>query len=1574
MQSHQDHNPKDPNSLWLFPLLKETFDSALAVRDVGKKVLESTTEELKKIEKFLESVIKIAEEMSDKAELNCHNSDDTDLKDFLAYLKDSVAKFQFCTQVLSKSESSNKEILISVRDLLLSLPLLLESVKTLDLAAFTSYLPEDIESLQRMVTENVAEYVSRFITSQDSTVFLNVIDKVKSDMLITDKDSIQEFAKKSEFEQNVVLSVLDEMNNVLRAIAVFIDWYEIKYSLGEGSIFNKIKFSLPFNPTMNEQSLAHWCELFQDAYEKRMKVAQYDITTEMYPYLASKIQQRKQQLDECWKKYRETKAIGIESVRIWQFAIKDCVAALDKKIIEVSGSAYFPGRRQAKKDALDVFKTALQDKQDPNAAFNSLSEDQKKLITQDTQDEIKRILGLADKQISHLNYKSQMEICRIQAKVGEIVLLPLNMEISPKDLEDLSKQYHKRPLLFKNKNGQVYLYGCQVKNKNKALFNATLPVTTWGLIQLDSDIILNIAFPENRAEVRDRSNLDPAIYREIVTKKLHTYATASIVDPGKKEEKVVDHHAPANPLARNDILKTAISHAISTLVDNCHHFMGAYSGKKDISSLGTSSVLLTIQALIQKMESTLLSVMDADTFNQYFSEKSEPVLLEAKATSWIEELGESFRSVKRLFSQLNKLQKELRASTHGCDFIVVKSLSAIEDLSRLPGISKSAYILCGDTLVFGDMVKNRMTLYQLNEEKLIQLHRRFYNQQNDININSSESSKCIIEKMSDEQLEAIYDMTEKRSYEEFSKRKKKETPQDNLAKTINVATEFAQIADDISRAAVQLAGNPFISDNYSTLVSFPTIAREHIADAKNHHWYQFIENHGSRLLTELLSGNKFTSITQEIDDFYPRIVKDHPQDASTIKKVSKALKQLKEIAHDADIKFAEEATKKDILSFLKSHWGPIFSVLPNLAQITASLRILPSEIVLKMIQELNLKLRDFVLFADKIEMAYHLKEGIITKSIPVGSKSLYEFAAELHGILNEHGYQFKPEECFPYKKAIFLQRDNLKKTLQEELQKLQEQLHQAEENEYNTIKRLKSAVHLSPIKLETDEIWRTETCDQLLQLCDIRKIESQLTTAMQITLKKNVIPILLAEQRRVTVKLYNLHHKLPKKQPLTEEMTQLNQKKNSITATLDGLVRLVNSIPVDTIEDNILQKLNQIIKEYHEVESRIHQLSLDQQCHKAIEMWEQLHASRAANLRDDKAKSNKLSEQIAIIETFSEEYKLARARLKQLKNQYKNKESNLQLLSRRLTVIPVDIKQTDIRITNIHFKKVIKQIDIRLASLRKNRETKFLLFNQARRTDLEHRILGLSELRARYIKNGYTIDMAFNETCAKHEAYHCALMAYDYSFIKELKSTDKEIPDAERGNVIIDYLSKPTTPANEAKNHVDLITSRLSELEEKSTSIFNVTQTNRLKIDLLTSLHKHLETMPLADAIQRIRHDQPKIFYLLFEGRTGVVLNDLRLSTLKKEDMMDAIKAEIARLKIEIQKSSVILFFKGTSKATLQARIDALKQLKNSTKNSDLNLSSLDQGIQKTLQIYEPDLWKDLQKWNQLTSNVSLRH
>jgi hypothetical protein len=289
-------------------------------------------------------------------------------------------------------------------------------------------------------------------------------------------------------------------------------------------------------------------------------------------------------------------------------------------------------------------------------------------------------------------------------------------------------------------------------------------------------------------------------------------------------------------------------------------------------------------------------------------------------------------------------------------------------------------------------------------------------------------------------------------------------------------------------------------------------------------------------------------------------------------------------------------------------------------------------------------------------------------------------------------------------------------------------------------------------------------------------------------------------------------------------------------------------------------------------------------------------------------------------------------------------------------------------------KDIINEIDIQISRLSQNRQQTYYFFAKQRRTTLENTLHAFSELKKFLSLQGNHVKDFAN----KDPDLYDILVTFDKKFLEKLhRMSQYSVRLSKEKKILGDTPKELEFPADENKklfilDHQDeLIRTRINELQEPSWFSSSI---KAKKVRLLSALHDHLKTLPLAVALEAVRKDKTlrPDFYLLHEGKTGKMIKGLSQLYISKKDMLNQIQVEIARLK---QKRTVDYFFYAQSKKLLiENRIQACQALAEKLQEPVAGdkslampitqaLNELNENDRKILLRYESKLLEEITQW-----------
>jgi|GEM_PF-5326301 len=1424
-------------------LIPEVFSNANLVRSVGKKVLKHTSQELGRIKGFLQSVLNHFNAMSESLEED--DSDAKDIKDFVSYLKDCIDKFQEFTAILSNSASTHHQLIVSINHFLISLPALLESIKTLDLGTLSGSLPKDVEELQHTVSKNIA----LFISEQLPETLHGWIEKIQSDVLKVDESSLNEFAKKTEFERDLILVTLEEINDVLRAFVVLIDKNEIRFTLREGSILEKIKFKMPFDYNDDEKSLDYWCRIFKDAYLERIKITGRQ-GAEVYPYTKSKLQARKTQLQQRCEYYLKKTNESIEANPIWSIVIEDCLSLIDEKIqmVEASKTMFLGGDwRSHKKEGLQILRELLQETKNLEQARVKFKS--KKNIPTNIRDEIwtdnyielKKMLDLAVKQIKHQRLKIKIEICRLQSKIGEMILLPENFSGQEELLQCVIKTNGNLPVLFKNK-GKIYIYGCATHHwviDNKR--------TEWCLKVLPVDDSL-LSFPSKEPCWVDSSQVSSLVYAEIEKQKAHVYTASSINEEMLKrltQPKLLPP-APSSPSFQTALLEMAklVWANLNTFSRNSLNWIPEQAEPY--------SLTLSLCAAVEKIETEIKRLIDPETFNHYFVDRGEIDLV--VQGSWVQELGNDFKLLCRLSGQLNKLRTEFHSAS------IDRNVSAKESLAYLT----------------------------------------------------------------------------------------------------QMANEFLQLSTEFAFASMHFFENPFVTENMSLVYGWLNSIPEKMHKMKNHPALQFLQTEITSMFKRMYGAPMFSSIVSEIERYYPVLAQKSSQDALTISITINSLKHIKQFTEDFYREFSiKEFTASNQFVFILRHLAELMQIIPSLGDVNNILKALPKDLSFKLINEINDFFKNIFILIDTVEITFHLQEGFIANQMYCGKNTLHYFVNNFYQILNESHFEFQGEDVFPYTVPIYKERCKLLVVQEANLENSDREVNEAIVLEKKLNRELIIAGQKSATKLPELLQKAQNAVDDIISFCaELNRQMLPMSMATKNVLISEVIVLLNQELTRHD-RLINLDSA---KEPSSDLKAMIFRKEHLeiILGEIKKIIQTANFYVDALVEEGVdeqFEQLTKYIERYKKVTVKIKQAKANIACGEALKQCNDLIKQPITTIKDARKKRNALANQRSIVYSYSTDYKNAWIHVNALRSKQSNIKDAITILENRTNEMPmpVGVKNASIYRNEVH-RSILRQIDRKLIQLQQQRHKSYLFFSQRRRLQLEYCILGLTKLKEFYLQPGYTFELSLQEVYVNHIEFYYAMLSCHKEWLGRLGQEDKAIKN--HGNRLVNP-SLPQVVSYPMLSQKQMLDQRIMDLQAKQKKWYRLHSIKR-KINLLTLLKNLLHEYSLDKAIEQVRLENPKDFYLLFEGETGNILQDLQLGTLSKEDMLYRLDIEVDRLKQEWQQANFLYrFFKHDSN-------ENHLRILNKLKDHDMQLEVLTDTEKNKLKKYDSHLFFDLFRWDHL--------
>lgn len=297
-----------------------------------------------------------------------------------------------------------------------------------------------------------------------------------------------------------------------------------------------------------------------------------------------------------------------------------------------------------------------------------------------------------------------------------------------------------------------------------------------------------------------------------------------------------------------------------------------------------------------------------------------------------------------------------------------------------------------------------------------------------------------------------------------------------------------------------------------------------------------------------------------------------------------------------------------------------------------------------------------------------------------------------------------------------------------------------------------------------------------------------------------------------------------------------------------------------------------------------------------------------------------------------------------------------------------------LRETTISRNDILNEIEVKISQLTEKRQKQYYFFVKEKRTAIEDTLHAFSELKKFLAHPGHHA----KSFAIENPKLYQTLLKFDKDFLQKLHnmsrhsfylSHEKKIVGdvSEPENLVINHEKIAFIEAHQSQ----LIAARIKELQPTT---FFQTKNQTKTIILLQALNQHLQTKPLARALDAIRQDKVlgTDFYLLHAGKTGEMIKKFNQLHLSKKDIMHKIDIELTRLRAQRGESS--LFSNQSNKLTLENRIQACITLREQIREKAADKSSeffsiteivntLPPKDRKILAKYESKLLNELKLW-----------
>ena len=244
---------------------------------------------------------------------------------------------------------------------------------------------------------------------------------------------------------------------------------------------------------------------------------------------------------------------------------------------------------------------------------------------------------------------------------------------------------------------------------------------------------------------------------------------------------------------------------------------------------------------------------------------------------------------------------------------------------------------------------------------------------------------------------------------------------------------------------------------------------------------------------------------------------------------------------------------------------------------------------------------------------------------------------------------------------------------------------------------------------------------------------------------------------------------------------------------------------------------------------------------------------------------------------------------------------------------------------------ILTELDQSIGKLSSKRAQTYYFFAQSRRTELEATIQAYKDLKLFMQRQGTKITQFKSESPVQY----ALLIKNDKQLLEKLLQfsnqsfflKDEKLIAGDVSPQLVTELSPVNSQVNLDRQNSQnlLIDARLHELGSLS---YRVTPIRAKKIALLNELSIQLETNTLTTALRSIQKN-PRFsadYYLLHEGRTGKMVNQLSQLDMTKKDILQQITLELLRLKS--LRCETMYFFVKSRKSVIEERIQACSALK----------------------------------------------
>jgi hypothetical protein len=646
-------------------------------------------------------------------------------------------------------------------------------------------------------------------------------------------------------------------------------------------------------------------------------------------------------------------------------------------------------------------------------------------------------------------------------------------------------------------------------------------------------------------------------------------------------------------------------------------------------------------------------------------------------------------------------------------------------------------------------------------------------------------------------------------------------------------------------------------------------------------------------LSHLNQGENWVAMLQGTDDkinalqkILNDLSKNLPKGGSANENIQNTIADINKILLEVNRLQGSSMRLLDVLKMVYEVYPKVTALIKQLPKSYVSLQTVFKDHLLMTAEQMNLIFRDTYLKLDQYEIDHHLKKGTLTNYKFADNTSIDTMLQSFHAMIAEAGYEFRPEERFPYLAAMIEQYDQMltypnppEKILLARIQSAEQELQQQAEESPRQVS----------VREQTN---RTNIKVDILLDGHIDKISQENKVL-------NYIGAIFTHQLNLVRKGL--------------EIVYLDSLFNTVTDITSAITRKITHSDIRDQKVRLLGKLKRTLINTGSLDAALQELHnnnpLDRR--KIPLLW--------------KGETGKLLKEIQMMTGTS----------------------------------PVTISDL---------------VNFEINRLKETRIQRIILWGKAKRNANETKILALEKLKKLLLKDGFTINDALSELNAVNPQDYKVLITKNKELINELQNANDYISKERHGNKLLDYVKPENlefTPREiqlkygYVKNEIE---KRINQLTAEFTNSWFTSNVKLQKIALLNELKLQLNFRPLEAALENIARNKQyqQSFYLLREGRTGILMNNLELSDVNPSEKSKYVDHAIQRLKrMRVQPYSLF----SEQEQFIEDRIYALSQLKakllaNPTHLLSDALNNLFPEQRDLLIEYEQGLFKTLGQWD----------